>query len=105
MLIASQFIPYNSSSNNKTLNARLLCRDTSLSQELHSCSYITPIICITNSYYIAPICIYLYIIINALNETEHAYSLELELDPTFCRFVLHFFVVFALVFLFIKTCK
>jgi hypothetical protein len=27
------------SSNNKTLNARLLCRDTSLSQELHYCSY------------------------------------------------------------------
>ena len=28
------------SSNNKTLNARLLCRDTSLSQELHYCSYV-----------------------------------------------------------------
>ena len=30
------------SSNNKTLNARLLCRDTSLSQELHYCSYPIP---------------------------------------------------------------
>ena len=30
------------SSNNKTLNARLLCRDTSLSQELHYCSYASP---------------------------------------------------------------
>jgi len=30
------------------------------------------------------------VIINALNETEHAYSLELELNPTFCRFVVHF---------------
>jgi hypothetical protein len=32
------------SSNNKTLNARLLCRDTSLSQELHYCSYCRPYI-------------------------------------------------------------
>ena len=28
------------SSNNKTLNARLLCRDTSLSQELHYCNQV-----------------------------------------------------------------
>ena len=27
-------------------------------------------------------------IINVLNETEDAYSLELELNPTFCRSVL-----------------
>ena len=39
----------------------------------------------TNSYYITPICINLYTIINALNETGDAYSLELS--PTFCRSV------------------
>ena len=43
-------------------------------------------------------CIHLYTIINALNETEDAYSLELS--PTFCRSVLLlvFFFVFVLVF-------
>jgi len=40
--------------------------------------------------------------------SEDAYSLEIELNPTFCGSVLQlvlFFFVFALVFLFIKTCK
>jgi len=51
-----------------------------------------------NSYHIAPICIYLHIIINALNETEDAYAIELNVNPTFCRSVLLliFFVVFVL---------
>jgi hypothetical protein len=45
----------------------------------------------TNSYYITPICIYLYIIINVLNEAEDAYSLEKELNPSLWRCVLHIF--------------
>ena len=56
-----------------------------------------------NTLYIAPICIYLYIISNALNETDDAYSLQVELNPTLCRSVLQ--LVFFVVFLFIKTCK
>ena len=59
--------------------------------------HITPICIDTNSCYITLICIYLYIIINTPNETEYAYSLELELNPTFCRSVLWlvFFVIFS----------
>ena len=69
--------------------------------------HITPICIDTNSCYITLICIYLYIIINTPNETEYAYSLELELNPTCCRSVLQlvFFLSLYLSFLLINTCK
>ena len=66
--------------------------------------YITPKCIDTNSYYITPICIHLQTIINALNATGDAYSLEISPFLLVCVatcicfvFVLVFFYLLKLV--------